>query len=94
MSQLVDLSGVEVSDGSWRALASLAEQGQGTERASRLEGGRLEIGPPSDLAFGLARTYTMAAEPLRLEVRAFRGRHDPLVWLGADEGPTSAGESP
>jgi hypothetical protein len=93
-AQLVDLSGVEASDGSWRALASLAERGKDTEPAARLEGGRLAIVAPSDLAFGLARMYTVAAEPLPLEARAFRDRHDALAWLGVDEGPTSAGESP
>lgn len=91
MAQLVDLSAVAASDGSWRGLAALAERG--AELAPKLEGGRLAIVAPSDLAYGLARMYEVAAEPLPLEARAFRSRSDALVWLSVedarDPGPSS-----
>ena len=75
---LSDSSKLEVTSKGIRDLVALDK-----EHSEALEGGRIAIVAPSDVAFGIARIYQTLSQDGPLEVEVFRERDDAERWLEA-----------
>ena len=81
--ELVDLSGVLVTDVTSLALRRVAQIY--AEADKRPEDSRVAIVAPADLFYGLSRMYEAFREPSPLEIQVFRELREARAWLGLAE---------
>jgi hypothetical protein len=83
--QLWDFTGITESIGDFDALASLAQTTVFSPTSRRA------ILAPSDVVFGIARTFQMLRESKgETGIRVFREREPAMRWLETGEDPTAA----